>query len=140
MSTDRKTILAWTVGVEIVLAILVLINRRPLGDIILMILMGVVAIGAVVILLSGSTDKRRERSWTQARRDAKWERRTRTSYGETRVYLVRVARNGGEVEEFGPSEQLGASISTEDPAWDALVLDREAQADERLFILNRSDS
>jgi hypothetical protein len=48
--------------------------------------------------------------------------------------------HGGEVEEFGPTEQVGASISTEDPAWDALVLDREAQADQRLFFLNRADA
>lgn len=138
MPNDRKTTLAWTVGIEVVLAILVLINRRPLGDIILMILMAVVATGAAVILLSGSGEKRRERSWAQARRAAKWERRTRTSYGETRVYLVQVARNGDETEEFGPTEQVGASISSEDPAWHALVLDREAKADERLFLLNRT--
>jgi hypothetical protein len=142
MSTakGRRDLLAWTVGVELVLAILVMINRRPLGDIILMILMGAVAIVGLFALFRGTAAKARERSWDRAREDAKWERRTRTSHGRTRVYLVRVARHGDETREIDPAEQVGTAISTEDPAWAAVVLDREAQADERLFILNRSAS
>lgn len=137
MSRERKDVLIWTVVIEIVLAILVLINRRPLGDVILMILMALVLVGAAVLLFGGSAGKRRERAWTKAREDAKWERRTRTSHGRTRVYLVQVARHGGETREIDPAEQVGTPIPTEDPAWAAVVLEREAQADERLFILNR---
>jgi len=138
MSADRKTTLLATVGIEIILTLLVLANRRPLGDIILVILMALVAIAAAVVLFGGSNEKRREQAWARARSAAKWERRTHTSHGRTSVFLVRVARRGGESQQVGEAEPVGASISTDDPAWQAIVLDREAQADERLFFLNRT--
>jgi hypothetical protein len=129
--------LGWAAGIEIVLVILILINRKPLGDIILLALMGAVAIGTALVLFQGTSEKRRERGWVRAKNAARWERRTATSRGSTRVYLTKVASYDGLTQDFGPTERVGSAISTDDPEWHLTVLAREAQADERLFVLNR---
>lgn len=91
MSEDRKTTLIWTVVIEIVLAILVLINRRPLGDIILMVLMALVAIGAAILLFGGSAKKRSAAATAKGRADAPWTAYARPDgNGDWRIGVERV--------------------------------------------------
>jgi hypothetical protein len=91
MSTERKDVLIWTVVIEIVLAILVLINRRPLGDVILMILMGLVLIGALVLLFGGSRGKRNAAAKVKGRANAPWTAYARPdANGDWRIGVERV--------------------------------------------------
>lgn len=121
----------------------VLVNRRPLVDIIFMVLMGLVVVAVVVRMLTQGRRRRqaevKERAWARARRDAVWEPVWRTLGDTEWIVFVRYAEVGGETEEVEPPrrfEKLPTQQPGDEGAWDAAFAEAMGRAANRAVTLN----
>lgn len=138
MNTKQRDVVIWTAGVEIVLIFLSIINHKLLLDLVIYAAMVVALVVGVILFFRAQTKStwKDDRAWATAREDAKWERRRLIDDQFAQVYVVRVARHKGRVEEVGQKIRIGDAFRLDDPAFDAFLRANEEKADERLRVLN----
>lgn len=138
MNGKQATIVAWTAGLEILLLFFSIINRKPFIDLVIFVMMGATLLVGATLFFRAQTKStwKDDRAWLVAQEDAKWERRRLIDEQFAQVYLVRVARSKGRVEEIGQKIRIGEAFQLNDPAFDAFLRTNEEKADERLRLLN----
>lgn len=138
MNAKQREIVVWTLGAEVVLIFLSIINRKLLLDLIIYAVMGVALVVGVILFFRAQTKStwKDDQAWLAAKEDAKWERRRLIDTDLAQVYVVRVARHKGRVEEVGQKIRIGEAFRLDDPAFDAFLRTNEERADERLRVLN----
>lgn len=138
MNSKQGQIVAWTAGLEILLLFFSIVNRKLFIDLVIFVMMGIALIVGVILFFRAQTKStwKDDQAWLAAHEDAKWERRRLIDDQFAQVYVVRVARHKGRVEEIGQKIRIGEAFRLDDPAFDAFLRTNEEAADERLRVLN----
>lgn len=138
MNSKQAQVVAWTAGLEVLLLLLSIVNRKLFIDLVIFVMMGVALVVGVILFFRAQTKStwKDDQAWLAAREDAKWERRRLIDDQFAQVYIVPVARSKGRVEEVGQKIRIGDAFRLDDPAFDALLRMNEEKADERLRFLN----